>query len=84
MKTTKKLLPWQPGTKRLVGQYGEDLVRVRYRYDPEGEMVVQAIELVIGRTPRRTAETRIPANKLVNVRVEYGETELGRMVKAAG
>ena len=78
MKTTKKLLPVQPGTKRLVDQYGEDLVCVRYRYEPEEDMVVKTIELVIGRTPRRATKSRIPTNKLVNVPVEFGETGLGR------
>lgn len=35
MKTTKKLMPGQPGTKKLFEQYGSDLVCVRYRYDFE-------------------------------------------------
>ena len=78
MKTTKKLLPVQPGTKRLAGQYGEDHVCVRYRYEPEEDMVVKTIELVAGRTLRRATKSRIPTNRLVNVRVEFGETGLGR------
>jgi hypothetical protein len=78
MKTTKKLLPVQPGTKRLADQYGEDLVCVRYRHEPEEDMVVKTMELLIGRTPRRAAKSRISTNKLVNVRVEFGETGLGR------
>ena len=33
MKTNKKLLPGQPGTKKLLEKYGEKLVCVRYKYD---------------------------------------------------
>ena len=78
MKTTKKLLPGQHGTKRLADQYGEALVCFRYRYEPEEDMVVKTIELVAGRTLRRATKSRIPTNRLVNVRVEFGETGLGR------
>jgi hypothetical protein len=33
MKSHCHLKPGQKGTKRLVEQYGESLLRVRYRYD---------------------------------------------------
>jgi hypothetical protein len=47
MKTTKKLMPGQPGTKKLVEQYGSDLVCVRYRYDSEQRLKFKTIELIV-------------------------------------
>jgi len=70
--------------KKLVEQYGEDLVCVRYRYDPEQSITIKIIELIIERSPWRRNPDRIPGNKIMRIRIEYGEVELGRSVKAAG
>ncbi|MBL8190254.1 MAG: hypothetical protein JNK38_19715, partial [Acidobacteria bacterium] len=47
MLLSKKLKPGQPGTKRLVSQYGQSLLNVRYRYDPEQRNRFKTIELII-------------------------------------
>lgn len=44
---SKKLKPGQPGTKRLVGQYGERLLCVRYRYDAIQRKRFKTVELII-------------------------------------
>jgi hypothetical protein len=84
MKTTKKLMPGQPGTKKLFEQYGSDLVCVRYRYDSEQRLKFKTIELIVEKGPWRGRSQEIPAERIVHLRIEYGEVELGRQVKAAG
>jgi hypothetical protein len=46
MKTRRKLLPGQPGTKQLVKLYGDRLVCVRYRYDCEQQRRIKTVELI--------------------------------------
>jgi hypothetical protein len=84
MKAEKTLLPGEPGTKKLVKQYGEDLVCVRYRYDAERNLTIKTVELVVDRRPRRKHPQYIPKNKRMPLRVEYGEVEIGRRIRAAG
>jgi len=84
MKTLRKLLPGQPGTKKLLQKYGEDLVCVRYRYDSANMKRVTTVELIVEETPWQPQAHRIPMNKNVCVRIEYGEIDLGMKVRAAG
>ena len=47
MKITKKLLPGQPGTKKLVKKFGNDLFCVRYRYDSERKRKIKTVEIIM-------------------------------------
>ncbi len=40
------LAPGANGTKRLVDRYGDRLVAVRYRYDPERRKRLKTVELI--------------------------------------
>jgi hypothetical protein len=84
MKTIRKLSPGQPGTKKLMERYGEDLFCVRYRYDQEKKIRVKTIELIIERAPSAEARERISPSTIVSIRIDYGEVELGRQVRSAG
>jgi len=84
LKTGKKLNPGAPGTKKLVAEYGEKLLCVRYRYDARKKLRLKTIEIIVEAVPWQPASNRISKNKIVNVRVKYGEVDLGRQVKAAG
>ena len=57
---------------------------VRYRYDTEKKRRIKTIELIIAEEPWQPSSRKIPANKIIHVRVKYGEVELGRQVRAAG
>ena len=84
MKTKRKLLPGQPGTKKLVEKFGKDLICVRYRYDAERKKKIKTVEIIIEEGFWEANVNRIPANKIVDLRVNYGEVELGKRVKAVG
>lgn len=74
----RKLKPGQPGTKKLVEKYGEDLVCVRYRYDRQRKVRIKTVELVVETTPW------LPPDRTTYIRIKYGEVALGKKVRAAG
>lgn len=45
--TIKRLPPGAPGTKRLVERFGNALVCVRYRHDPQLNRRLTTVELII-------------------------------------
>ena len=50
MDTKLTLKPGQRGTKKLVKEYGDRLVCVRYRYDGENNMRYKTVELIVDTT----------------------------------
>ncbi|MBI3042151.1 MAG: hypothetical protein HYY78_04910 [Betaproteobacteria bacterium] len=86
METRLSLVPGQNGTKRLLAKYGEQLVCVRYRYDPRHRVRHKTVELVVETTswnPRERSARRKPQDR-VAVRIEYSETALHERIKTAG
>ena len=84
MRITKILKAGQPGTKKLVERYGENLVCVRYRCDEENKRTIKTIELIIENKLRQPNTKKIPLNKLINLRIKANEIELRKRVKKAG
>ena len=86
METRLSLAPGQNGTKKLLAKYGERLVCVRYRYDPQHGVRHKTVELIIESTPwsPRLRNARRDPNDMVAVRIEYSETALRERIKAAG
>ncbi len=82
--STRKVLPGQPGTKKLLDKYGDRLVCVRYRYDIENRKRSKTIEIILEESDWCKDTKRIPANKIIKLKIVYGETHLGRLVRAAG
>jgi hypothetical protein len=80
----RTLLPQQKGTKKFLRRYGDRLVCVRYRDDVEGQRKITTGEIVTEERPWYPAPRRIPDDKLLSLRVEYGEVEIGKAVRAAG
>lgn len=60
MRARRKLLPGQPGTKKLVEKYGANLVCIRYRYDSESKRKIKTVELIEDEGPWEINLTRIP------------------------
>lgn len=84
MKYKRKLKAGQKGTKKLVKKYGEKLLNVRYIYDTEKHIVMKTAEILVEKKSWYPDKKKIPYNKRVHLRIDYGEVHLGRMVKAAG
>ena len=81
MRIRSILKPGQRGTKRLVEQYGESLLCVRYRYDEASRKRLKTIELVIEESdwsPKIASET------IVGVQVAFREADLQQKVRQAG
>lgn len=85
------LKPGSKGTKKLVTQFGERLVCVRYRYDAVAHVRYNPVKLVVEQLPwnpaqrvrRQGARPRRPP-VLVGFRVHFHEKQLRKRVKDAG
>ena len=82
--TAKTIISGQPGTKKWKKKYGDALICVRYKYDVKTRRKIKTVELVVEDEPWNADEKRTPANKIIGLRVLYGETSLGKLVRAAG
>jgi hypothetical protein len=80
----RKLQPGQAGTRKLLAEYGEKLVCVRYRYDTANQRRIKTVELVIEERPWQPRPAKIPSNKITHLRIKYGEIALRNQVKTAG
>jgi len=84
MQNTRKVAPGQKGAKKLLDQYGTQLLCVRYHYDREKRKRFKTIELIIEEAPWSPPPARILNETLVNVRVAFKEADSQRQVRAAG
>jgi len=82
--TEKTLIPGDPGTKKWMKAYGDRLLRIRYRYDRNTKKKIKTVELIVEEKSYRNKKTGIPGNKIVHVKIKYGEIHMARLVKAAG
>jgi hypothetical protein len=78
------LFPGEPGSKKWLNQYRENLVCVRYRYDLKTQQRLTTAEIIVDRQRWTCHPTRTPPNKFMNLRIEYGESELAQQVKSLG
>jgi hypothetical protein len=84
MLTSKKLSLGQPGTKRLVNQYGARLMCVRYRYDPIQGKRFKTIELILEESSWQPPVRPFQDDEPVLIRIEFSETYWRDRVKSAG
>ncbi|MFW2439476.1 MAG: hypothetical protein ACN4GR_08910 [Arenicellales bacterium] len=90
MKVIKRINPGQPGTKKHLAKFGNDLICVRYRHDQENNQRITTIELVVDkgfyRPELNYAKNYLleEKNKLINLFIGYDESELRRKVIKAG
>ncbi|MBL8202938.1 MAG: hypothetical protein JNM09_01820 [Blastocatellia bacterium] len=84
MLMSKKLNPGQPGTKRLVSQYGARLVCVRYRYDGVQGKRFKTVELILEEAVWQPPVRAFQEDELIAVRVELAEVDWRQRVKRAG
>ena len=83
--TIKKIMqPGQPGTKKLLERYGDNLICVRYRYDDQKRMMYKTIEIIIESKPWQDNKKKISENKSMDIRIDYNEVELRSRIKENG
>lgn len=82
--TTKTLLSGKPGTGKWLKKYGEALLCVRYKYDLQNKRKLKTVELIIENESWDMDKSRIPDNKIVGIKVAYGEIEIRNLVRNAG
>src|SRR5881409_726988 len=78
------LKPGQKGTKQLLAQYGDRLICVRYRYDPQRKKRFKTIELVVAERDWQPSRARFGDDQVVGLRVAYAEVAVRDRVKRAG
>jgi hypothetical protein len=83
-RTRLTLRPGDPGTKRHVEQHGDRLVAVRYRYDDQASKRYTTVEIVVDERPWTATPEVSDPDRLVGLRIEYGEESLRRDVRATG
>ncbi len=80
MKSYCHLKPGQKGTKRLVEQFGDKLLCVRYRYDELRGVKLKTVEIVVEERPLHAP--RFKDGDVVPVTVAYDETEFREQLRA--
>jgi len=81
MKVKLKLRPGNRGTKKLVSQYGDKLMCVRYRYDETAKKRYKTVELIVDEinwSPKTT-----PVNNTF-LFIDWNEKELQEIAKSNG
>jgi hypothetical protein len=84
MRIQVTLQPDQKGTKKLLAQYGQQLVCVCYRYDVNHQRRLKTVELIVEETPWHPERAAHRGAEVVGVRVDFQEVSLQRRVKQAG
>lgn len=84
MKTRLTLKPGQNGTKKLLDKYGERLLAVRYRYDPQTRRRIKTVELLEKELPWDPDPPIPKPDTLVMLEIRYAEMDLRQMIKQAG
>ena len=77
----KRFSASQPGALKLARRFGDALVCVRYRHDPQGRHRYTTVELVVDEAP--VAQREDP-NAIVMVCLAFDEIELRQLVLAHG
>lgn len=76
--------PDRKGTKKLLEQYGSQLVCVRYRYNEQHCQRRKTVELIIGQLSWHPKSSAPRDDALVGVRIGLKEVDLQRRVKQVG
>lgn len=79
LKTTKKLYPGAPGTKKLVKKYGPGLISIRYKLDTETNKTIKTVELIEAIIDNKNTRTG-----LVKIKIDYQEKKLREVIKEKG
>lgn len=83
MKAHTHLKPGQKGTRRLLEQFGDRLLCVRYRYDEIRQVRMKTVEIIVDERPC-DPNMRHRDKDIVAVMVPFTKMDLRDRLKAAG
>ena len=75
------LQPGDRGTKKLLAEFGDKLVCVRYRYDKELRKRFKTVEVIVEEISWKPPP---PKNTIVSLKVKVTEKELHLLIRNAG
>jgi hypothetical protein len=84
MQTRRIIKPGQPGTKKLIKEFGDRILCVRYRYDEVQGVRLKTVELVIEEKPWKPDRSKISGRKIVGLQIDINETGIRQRIKQAG
>ena len=84
MKVGRIVSPGQPGTKKLVERYGDNLLCVRYRYDDQKKTMYKTIEIIIDEKPWQRKSPKVQNYETMDIRIGFNEVELRSRIKECG
>jgi hypothetical protein len=84
LRTRLTLRPGQPGTRKLVDQYGERVICVRYRYDSATRKRYKTVELIVEEVEWIPRPRPRNATDIVHIRLRYSEEVIRNSVKLFG
>ena len=84
LRTRLTLRPGQPGTRKLVEEYGARVVCVRYRYDDAEKKRYKTVELIVEEVDWVPRPRRLAATDMVHLQLRYSEAAIRASVKLLG
>jgi len=82
---TKKILrPGQPGTKKYIREFGDNLICVRHRYNKVEKKKFVTAEIIVEHHEWQSDTKRIPYNKIIAIKVKYNEKHIRKMIQSVG
>ena len=76
--------PGHRGAKKLLTQYGDRLVCVRYRYDDKRQKRIKTVELIVEEEDWTTPAPSLKKGDLVHIALTVQELPLRQQVKQRG
>ena len=71
----------QKGTKRLLEQYGDRLVCVRYRYDAARRKRFKTVDLIVAERDWQPPRPPLAPDRPISLRIAFSEADVRRRVK---
>jgi hypothetical protein len=76
--------PGHRGAKKLLAQYGDRLVCVRYRYDDKRQKRLKTVELIVDEEAWTSPTPSLSKDALVHIALTVPEVRLRQRVKQCG
>ena len=84
IKALRTLIPGDPGTKKAMHKYGDKLICVRYRIDPQTLKKYKTVEIIEEEIKKNSNKKRIPMNKIIDLKIHVKEIHLRNIIKSVG